>query len=132
MDKIGLSAAEKSDLFRVTAAVLHLGNICFEDNSKDKKGSLDVYCCCQYDAYLINEFQIVLLHLNRERVFNTILFHVSLSAYTFYTCLNSRINYQIYSIVSNRDLFYCSYYQYFRYRSPASSNQILSFDLSLP
>lgn len=38
MDKIGLSAAEKADLFRVVAAVLHLGNIAFEENLKDKKG----------------------------------------------------------------------------------------------
>ena len=38
MDKIGLSAAEKADLFRVVAAVLHLGNITFEENLKDKKG----------------------------------------------------------------------------------------------
>ena len=38
MDKIGLSAGEKANLFRVVASVLHLGNITFEDNVKDKKG----------------------------------------------------------------------------------------------
>ena len=38
MDKIGLSASEKADLFRVVAAVLHLGNITFEENLNDKKG----------------------------------------------------------------------------------------------
>jgi len=38
MDKIGLSAQEKADLYRVVAAVLHLGNITFEDNAGDKKG----------------------------------------------------------------------------------------------
>ena len=38
MDCIGLSAAEKADLFRVVAAVLHLGNITFEENTRDKKG----------------------------------------------------------------------------------------------
>ena len=38
MDKIGLSNVEKADLFRVVAAVLHLGNITFEENLKDKKG----------------------------------------------------------------------------------------------
>ena len=32
MDKIGLTGEEKADLFRVTAAVLHLGNISFEEN----------------------------------------------------------------------------------------------------
>ena len=39
MDKIGLSAQEKADLYRVVAAVLHLGNITFEDNAGDKKGA---------------------------------------------------------------------------------------------
>ena len=38
MDKIGLTAQEKSDLFRVVAAVLHLGNISFAENTRDKKG----------------------------------------------------------------------------------------------
>ena len=42
MDRIGLSGSEKADLFRVVAAVLHLGNITFEENSKDKKGT---YMC---------------------------------------------------------------------------------------
>ena len=39
MDCIGLSAAEKADLFRVVAAVLHLGNVRFEENTNDKKGN---------------------------------------------------------------------------------------------
>ena len=38
MDHVGLSGAEKADIFRVVAAVLHLGNITFEENSRDKKG----------------------------------------------------------------------------------------------
>ena len=38
MDRVGLSATEKADLYRVIAAVLHLGNICFEENHKDRKG----------------------------------------------------------------------------------------------
>ena len=38
MDKIGLTGKEKANLFRVTAAVLHLGNISFEENHRDKKG----------------------------------------------------------------------------------------------
>ena len=38
MDCIGLSQAEKADLFRVVAAVLHLSNVQFEENTKDKKG----------------------------------------------------------------------------------------------
>ena len=40
MDCIGLSPSEKADLFRVVAAVLHLGNVSFEENTKDKKGVL--------------------------------------------------------------------------------------------
>ena len=42
MDKIGLTDTEKADLFRVVAAVLHLGNITFEENLKNKKGNLFV------------------------------------------------------------------------------------------
>ena len=42
MDCIGLSPAEKSDLFRVVAAVLHLGNVKFEENTSDKKGNVHV------------------------------------------------------------------------------------------
>ena len=38
MDSIGLSLEERADLFRVVAAVLHLGNITFEENTSDKKG----------------------------------------------------------------------------------------------
>ena len=36
MDNIGMTAEEKGDLFRVTAAVLHLGNILFEDDTSQK------------------------------------------------------------------------------------------------
>lgn len=38
MDKVGLTGEEKANLFRVVAVVLHLGNISFEENSRDKKG----------------------------------------------------------------------------------------------
>ena len=38
MDSIGLSETEKADFFRVVAAVLHLSNVHFEENTKDKKG----------------------------------------------------------------------------------------------
>jgi myosin-6 len=38
MDCIGLTPSEKADLFRVVAAVLHLGNVSFEENTNDKKG----------------------------------------------------------------------------------------------
>ena len=38
MDHVGLSGEEKADIFRVVASVLHLGNIAFEENSRDKKG----------------------------------------------------------------------------------------------
>ena len=38
MDHVGLSGEEKADIFRVVASVLHLGNIAFEENWRDKKG----------------------------------------------------------------------------------------------
>lgn len=50
MDKIGLSTSEKADLFRVVAAVLHLGNITFEENLKDKKGLLLASVCPMLDS----------------------------------------------------------------------------------
>ncbi len=55
MDKVGLSPAEKADLFRITAAVLHLGNICFEENHKDKKGKLTctVHACTKLYVVLV-------------------------------------------------------------------------------
>jgi len=38
MDQVGLSMEEKYNLFQVVAAVLHLGNITFEENTADRKG----------------------------------------------------------------------------------------------
>ena len=38
MDQVGLSMEEKYNLFQVVAAVLHLGNITFEENTSDRKG----------------------------------------------------------------------------------------------
>ena len=38
MDKVGFSAEEKANIFKVVAAVLHVGNIAFED-SGDKDGN---------------------------------------------------------------------------------------------
>ena len=38
MDCIGFSGQEKADIFRVVAAVLHLGNIKFEEETTDRKG----------------------------------------------------------------------------------------------
>jgi len=40
MDQVGLSMEEKYNLFQVVAAVLHLGNITFEENTSDRKGQL--------------------------------------------------------------------------------------------
>ena len=40
MDHVGLSGEERADIFRVVASVLHLGNIAFEENSRDKKGEV--------------------------------------------------------------------------------------------
>lgn len=38
MDNVGFSAEEKSNIFRVVAAVMHLGNIAFEE-SEDAVGN---------------------------------------------------------------------------------------------
>ena len=39
MDQVELSMEEKYNLFQVTAAVLHLGNITFKENTADRRGS---------------------------------------------------------------------------------------------
>jgi len=39
MDKVGLKMEEKYNLFQIVAAVLRLGNITFEENTADRKGS---------------------------------------------------------------------------------------------
>ena len=39
MDAVGISIKTKMDIYRVVAAVLHLGNVNFEENIKDKKGN---------------------------------------------------------------------------------------------
>ena len=38
MDQVGLNMEEKYNLFQIVAAVLHLGNIAFEENTADRKG----------------------------------------------------------------------------------------------
>ena len=38
MDSIGMTADEKADLMQLTAAILHLGNITFDEYTKDNKG----------------------------------------------------------------------------------------------
>ena len=42
MDQVGLNMEEKYNLFQIVAAVLHLGNIAFEENTADRKGT---YMC---------------------------------------------------------------------------------------
>ena len=39
MSKLGIEAAERMNLYRVVAAVLHLGNITFEE-SRDSRGRM--------------------------------------------------------------------------------------------
>ena len=57
MNAVGMAMSKKADIFRVTAAVLHLGNISFQESTKDKKGEtakINCYssghasCCCQF------------------------------------------------------------------------------------
>lgn len=44
MSKLGIDAAERMKLYRVVAAVLHLGNISFEDSGDSKGGVIaDLY-----------------------------------------------------------------------------------------
>ena len=40
MDKVGFSSQEKDNIFRIVAAVMHLGNIAFEEELDDMKGML--------------------------------------------------------------------------------------------
>eukprot|EP00795_Rhopilema_esculentum_P017125 gene17125-8649_t len=42
MDAVGISTQTKMDIYRVVAAVLHLGNVEFQENTKDKKGGCEV------------------------------------------------------------------------------------------
>ena len=45
MNAVGLSMTDKSNIYRIAAAVLHLGNITFQESTKDKKGEmLNIYC----------------------------------------------------------------------------------------
>ena len=39
MDKVGFSSQEKDNIFRIVAAVMHLGNIAFEEELDDKQGT---------------------------------------------------------------------------------------------
>ena len=38
MNSVGIDNNKKMDIFRIVAAVLHLGNINFQESTKDKKG----------------------------------------------------------------------------------------------
>lgn len=40
MNAVGLSMSDKSNIYRIAAAVLHLGNITFQESTKDKKGDI--------------------------------------------------------------------------------------------
>ena len=42
MNKVGFSEEEKANIFKVVAAVLHIGNIAFEE-SQDKDGNIHLY-----------------------------------------------------------------------------------------
>lgn len=49
MDCIGFSGQEKADIFKVVAAVLHLGNIKFEDETTNRKGIQVVQIQCNIE-----------------------------------------------------------------------------------
>ena len=40
MDSVGMTTEEKTDLMQLTAAILHLGNITFDEYNKDNKGTV--------------------------------------------------------------------------------------------
>ena len=40
MEKVGFSSQEKDNIFRIVAAVMHLGNVAFEEELDDKKGTV--------------------------------------------------------------------------------------------
>ena len=49
MDAIGMNAEQRMNIYRIIAAVLHLGNITFQESTKDKKGNDDrVLSLCRY------------------------------------------------------------------------------------
>lgn len=39
MNAVGIPANHKANIYRLVAAVLHLGNITFQESTKDKKGA---------------------------------------------------------------------------------------------
>ena len=43
MNAVGLTMTDKSNIYRIAAAVLHLGNITFEESTKDKKGKIKTF-----------------------------------------------------------------------------------------
>ena len=47
MNDVGITLQQKSDIYRVIALVLHLGNIEFQENTKDKKGGCQIVPSCE-------------------------------------------------------------------------------------
>ena len=43
MNKVGFSEEEKTNIFKVVAAVLHVGNIAFEDSGAKDGNSLNLF-----------------------------------------------------------------------------------------
>jgi myosin-6 len=58
MDKVGFSSQEKDNIFRIIAAVMHLGNIAFEEELDDKKGR--GFVVCQMSASFAIQFSFQL------------------------------------------------------------------------
>ena len=51
MNKVGFSEEEKANIFKVVAAVLHIGNIAFEE-SQDKDGNIHLHLSKIWSACL--------------------------------------------------------------------------------
>ena len=53
MDKMGMTATDRQAVYQLVAAVLHLGNIAFEENVEDTKGFVFGYFnCIAYFNYI--------------------------------------------------------------------------------
>ena len=50
MDQVGLNMEEKYNMFQIVAAVLHLGNITFEENTADRKGTFMYILLCSEES----------------------------------------------------------------------------------
>ena len=51
MTHLGISDSEKQSIYTIVAALLHLGNVTFEENTEDTKGRLVLLKSCHWIAF---------------------------------------------------------------------------------